>query len=493
MELERFEARSRPRAATLNTMTRGMVSRHSPDHDFGLSMPEHVSFGSMQGEVRKSWLESTVNIKAHREQKTHQKDSPSPGGSPRKPVPVATQVNSGAQPGLQETPSPLSRSWASPPRHFNARDLNSPVDGIFTRLKADMAEKLEDALDSSTVVGERQHDEESTMESSVSEADLDPFDRPLSKGHIAKDVETMDAHSAFLESRSFHTIYRFWSRSGNLRGNLVDSVPYSVLRDVMIGMTARRPLLLYLTEKMSARQAGSNVVKILELLLRNVDLMHVPLSEETTIESLVSTIWPSAVGKRSRSRETLLVFSSHSTLRRNVEHCIMQLVRAGSIMYNGNTYDFKSVHWSVFVGSSLQGGFSKWVRRDCLIASPLTFGRPVGGLTPEIDPDWLEMHCTLMRAVHQDDDMARWTRDLVSLLRVSPHLNCSSLAPGAADMIQLSAKAHALIEGRAYVLPSDYRGSIRDSLRHHLQTAANSPHTEMEILQMAMDRITPYV
>ena len=60
-------------------------------------------------------------------------------------------------------------------------------------------------------------------------------------------------------------------------------------------------------------------------------------------------------------------------------------------------------------------------------------------------------------------------------------------------MIQLSAKAHALIEGRAYVLPSDYRGSIRDSLRHHLQTAANSPHTEMEILQMAMDRITPYV
>ena len=173
-----------------------------------------------------------------------------------------------------------------------------------------------------------------------------------------------------------------------------------------------------------------------------------------------------------------------------MERCILQLVSTGQIQVDGITYEFRGGHWGLFVSGPFGTGFSAWINRQCLLSSALTFGRPVGGLTPEVDPEWLRKHFTLLKAVHQDADMARWTRDLLTLLRISPHLESTRLVPGLAEMIQMCAKAAALVEGRPYVTPHDYRNSIRDALRHHLQAKPGSPHSEMQILDSAMSQIT---
>lgn len=387
----------------------------------------------------------------------------------------------------------LTRSWASPVRTFGARQLDSPVDGVFNRLNVDLVDKLEEgALDSSTSrhYDEMEEQDLSTESSQVdaASADKDPFDRPLSLANVMQDRETSKLHNDYLSSKSFHLVYRQWSRSGNLRGTLVDSVPYSVLRDVMVGMTTKRPVLLYLIEKMSVSDAGANFVKILDLLLKSIDLVHVHLTSATTVPLLVSQLWPNS-SKRSNSRETVFVFSSDSTLRRNVEVCIMHFIRTGSISLADNTFEMTANHWFVFVAPSIDVGFSHWLRRECLLSSVLSFGRPVGGLESEVDSTWLSKHATMLQATYQDPDMARWTRDLVTLLRISPYLQ-QTLVPGVADSVLLCVRACALMEGRTYVIPSDFRNALWESFRHQISAKSGSPYSAAQLLEASVNSLS---
>ncbi len=317
--------------------------------------------------------------------------------------------------------------------------------------------------------------------------EMSPFHRPLSVANVAADRMTMDVHSEFLAANNFHQLHHFWIRSGNLRGNLVDSVPQSVLRAIMIGMIARRPSLLLVAEKMGTREAGDSVAKIMAMLLREVDIVAVPLQEDSTVASVVASIWRH--GKTVIKHDTLFVFSSGVQLRRNVEQALVDLERNSKVVVGGVTYTVQGRVWTVLVASSLEAGFSSWLKRECVVSSTLTFGKPVGGLNPEVDSEWLEKHHILSRAAFQDADFARWTRDLVSLLRVSPYLQ-PNLVPGLADLVQLCAKCCALTAGRPFVWPVDYRGSYQDALRHHLTAKPGSPHSAHDILEACIQQLT---
>jgi hypothetical protein len=260
-----------------------------------------------------------------------------------------------------------------------------------------------------------------------------------------------------------------------------------VLRDVMIGMIARRPSLLILAEKMAAKEAGENVAKILALLLREVDIVAVHLQEDTTVASLVASIWRH--NKAVVKRDTLLVFSSGSQLKKNVEQALVDLSRNSRVVLGNATYSMQGKAWSIFVAASLDQGYATWVKRECVVSSMLTFGKPVGGLNPEVDGEWLAKHSVLLRAAYQDPDFARWTRDLVSLLRVSPYLQ-QNLVPGLADLLQMCAKCTALTAGRPFVTPIDYRTCYHDALRHHLVARPGSPHTALDILEVTVLSLT---
>ena len=314
-----------------------------------------------------------------------------------------------------------------------------------------------------------------------------PFDRLLSVANVAADRATTEAHSEYLMANNFHQLHHFWIRSGNLRGNLVDSVPQAVLRDVMIGMIAQRPSLLIVAERMPAKTAGENVAKILALLLREVDIVSVHLQEDTTVASLVARIWRHP--KAAVNRNTLLIFSSAGTLKKNVEQALVDLVRNSRIVQSGTTHALQGKCWITFVAASLEHGYSVWVKRECIVSSLLTFGKPVGGLTPEVDAEWVAKHGVLLRAAYQEPDFARWTRDLVSLLRVSPYLQ-QNMVPGLADLLQLCAKCTALTAGRPFVCPMDYRMCYRDALRHHLTSRPGSPHSAKDILEVCVQQLT---
>lgn len=334
------------------------------------------------------------------------------------------------------------------------------------------------------------------------------FEQNVSNALTADDRLVMQAHQDFLEANNFHQLHHFWIRSSNLRGNLVDSIPYAVLKDVMLAMLVGKPSMLWgATEQASGSfignqrvdsssalldmtETGNKVARILKLLMMTeLDVIHTPLTEETTVASLVQSIW--GQGREMLARPTIIVVSSHSVLRQSVEYALIDMLRNGTITAGRHRFmQCLKGGWLVFVAASVDVGFSSWIRRECLIATHLVFGKPVGGLKPEISLQWIEKHQRILATtLHHDVELARWTRDVISLVRLSPYLQ-GSLPAGIGEHVQLCAKAAALIQGRLSVLPSDYRSTFLTCLRHHLVPAKGSPYSVAEIFEASAAQFT---
>ncbi len=143
-------------------------------------------------------------------------------------------------------------------------------------------------------------------------------------------------------------LHRVWIKSGNLYGNLVGSIAETVLRDVLIAMIAGKPSLLWLVETsapadgrtstpaptsgkdggVGVQEAGSNVAKVLTLLVKQVDVVHLHLNEESTLAS-VGSIWRG--DRDALPGPTILVFSSSGNLKQSVEYALLDLLRCGRV------------------------------------------------------------------------------------------------------------------------------------------------------------------
>ena len=412
------------------------------------------------------------------------------------------------------TPQLTSINW--PKRFNNIRKLDSPVQD-FGQLHVDLSDDEDDKSEAirsrpnmSPHSGKGSHDGASPTESEVSfTSEVEPefdekdpeswFRAVVSPAHDEFDKKLLKIQAEYLEENNFYQLHKYWIRSGNLRGNLIDSVSYTVLRDVMMGLINTKPCLFWLNEKgveeketaygvqLSSHQAAENLIKVLALLLRNVDLVSVALKETSSVADLVNAVWKR---KNMSSRPPLFIISSHSVLRQSVEYALLDLINTGIVSNDGEENELKGKYWCVFVANALESGFSYWIKRECLVSSQLTFGKPVGELVPEIGPKWLNYNSVILRSIHMDQDLARWTRDLVMLLRISPFLQCHVLPPGLSDMMQLCARTVALTHGRTYAVPQDFKKAFKIALQHHVAVRPGFAITASEVLEAAYNNLT---
>ena len=83
---------------------------------------------------------------------------------------------------------------------------------------------------------------------------------------------------------------------------------------------------------------------------------------------------------------------------------------------------------------------------------------------------------TAVAALRLSDEIVSYVVDLVRATRARPALLCGA-SPRAANMLATAARAHAAVQGRAFVIPDDVKALVLPCLRHRVVLA---PGAEIE-------------
>ena len=99
--------------------------------------------------------------------------------------------------------------------------------------------------------------------------------------------------------------------------------------------------------------------------------------------------------------------------------------------------------------------------------------RPSQELERVLDRDTLTSIWTLYDTMHVDDSIKRYIRDIVVASRNQETLTLGA-SPRAGEYLLYSAKAHALIAGKDYVIPDDVKAVAHKVLDHRLMLSIDS-------------------
>jgi MoxR-like ATPase len=89
------------------------------------------------------------------------------------------------------------------------------------------------------------------------------------------------------------------------------------------------------------------------------------------------------------------------------------------------------------------------------------------GFAPVIERDRLTDYVSLVGTIRLSEPVASYIVNLIRATRMSPDLSHGA-SPRSGAMLAVAARAHAVLDGRDYVIPDDVQALLLPSLRHRV-------------------------